>query len=241
MEDIVHRQDTIYYEHTVEKDTIINDIIYKKVKAKNLENQNDWWYLGYDYNNQIYRYDENYGLLPWENYNLNIGDYTPIFEGGVYVDFYLYVADIKYISIKGITRKVLSIEYPKGRFIDYWVEGIGAIYSHMISGCPEHGTSTLIGCYLGDECLFDIDDIPLLSNVSGIEDDDQLRIFPDRIIFNPGDERNSIVLYDINGIMVCGISDIGAIEIDTTSLSHGIYILEVTAGNSFNQRKKIIL
>lgn len=238
--------DTTYYKYSVEKDTVINGIDYHKIIGCDLKDGEDWWYLGYENSGRIYHIIENYDnsvLIPYEDYSLEEGEMAPYFNSdtNTYENYGLLIGKVQYLLIKGVTRKVMTINYHNGKFADFWVEGIGAVYSHYMCGQPVHGTKTLIGCYLDGVCLFDSDDIPLLSSVTCTETDLRLKIFPDRIYYDAGSERIRMILYDLNGSKVSEHLNSGILEIPTTSLLHGVYILEVSERYSSKIRKKILL
>lgn len=238
------RDDTTYYKQTVVGDTIIGNEVYKIIDSEYIKNnENSWSFLGYEENGIIYvlsSESEDETHTPYLDFNLNEGD-TAYYssEKGIYENYGMYVGNVQYMNIKGFNRKVMTIERPKGYFIDFWIEGIGALYSHHICGQPQHKTVTLIGCYLGDQCIFDSNDILLLCGTEDIEATDQLKIFQDKISYNAMASETNLSLYSMDGTLYCRTSGVGLIEISTQYLNSGIYIVEICNDTHYNLRKKI--
>lgn len=248
-EKITHGLSPRYFSSISVSDSIVDPNIFKKIECNYLDQDQDeekWSYWACDMDGKIYHLfpEENASMLiPYEDYTLEEGDVAPYFnsETGTYEDFGMHVDKVENIMIKGRYRKVMTMKYPNGSFADYWIEGIGSVYSRYICGQPIHATITLLSCYLDGECLFDQDDIPLLSKLgTNIKLDDIVLDFH-KIKYDAGSDIAIMSVFDMNGVLISKITGTGMLEIDKNSLNQGIYIVCVESIGSRCIRRKICM
>lgn len=248
-EQITHNQDAQYICHTVVKDTIIDDDTYQKIQCEYLDkdyDQEKWSYLVHEKNGMVFHLfsDDNYSsLIPYLDYSLGEGEIAPYFNSatGSFENYGMYVGKVEYLTIKNHQRKIMTMEFPKGHFSDYWIEGIGAVHSHYMCGQPLHGTQTLIGCYHDEECLFDIADLSLFNEVSENMIRKNISILDDKISYNAGADRIKLKLYNLSGISTSETEGSEILELPTDLLPKGIYVLEISSKKSTPYRTKIML
>ena len=162
------------YTYKIEGDTIMGGLAYKKLCldgrfVSGLREEN-----GYIYECYWDGYPEQLAF----DFNLQSGD---IFKSEVNDMEQLEVKQVRTFNFAGTNRRCMDIwVYLKGEeiingLVDYWIEGIGCM------GGPHSpfwwdatsGSSLLLSCYDGDECIFNVEELNQFTNCPSSCPDDK--------------------------------------------------------------------
>lgn len=158
-----------YMDETIDGDTIINDIMCKRIKhTEHTDPQDVWWTYEYEDSGRIYRYyaDDVPGFKKIMDFNLQIGDSVKSTE----LYGWDYVVDwVGYLSISDINRKVIGLY--KELFM-LWIEDIGYTYPENIADYSKNfDWKQLLHCFKDDKCIYDAHDHELETNIKSAEVD----------------------------------------------------------------------
>lgn len=243
-------------------DTIINNLLYSKLKYKFIKLPNLFNYIYATYN-KTYLYDHYFRedvdnkkvyILSWGKYedlfydfNLNVGDKLSSATS-------FTLSEIDTIEIKGEDRKKFTFKTVSGENI-IWIEGIGNISDPLSPTAIFQPYSKLYCAYQNDSLIYDNCYLPDIncydySNVeTGLNNTD---IYGCNIYPNPttgkftvtvnGDALNTIKLYDMNGTLLrvfeCNLTE-NSVSLDISNLLAGVYYCVIETQHAFGTYKII--
>lgn len=109
------------------------------------------WYVGHYYDPEIAKYEVD-GALPIIDFTYQVGDT---------LSTHMEVESVDECTIQGIPRKVIKFNFlfPNQT---YWIEDIGTTNETYVTpfSLITSVRTILIGCYIGDTCLYKAGDLP---------------------------------------------------------------------------------
>lgn len=234
-------------------DTIINDLLYKKVWRNYTENDESKWYCNSfirDDNGKVFYLEPDYKEYQLYDFNSEVGDTFTTFsslhtQSKVTIDSIFYSHDFG-DSVK--TWKVgLSNRYSgEENFESYWYEGIGSEFGLLFTGEIVLHSSKYLLCFSYDDSLiYRMDGYQECFVKTGLNESkvgNDVNFYP-----NPADDfvkinttfRNyHLKITSLTGREVYNrsINDKNAL-IDISSLKQGIYILILTHDNAITTKR----
>lgn len=207
------------------------------------------YWIGVEIEGSTYSYnDELDYLAPLCDFNFSTGDtirfcqYTK--DGPIHLNYGMIVTRSNIINIRGINRKVLTLEYPLGTYVDNWIEGIGSIHHRFPTfGSWIHGDiTTMTNCYIEDVCVYEDGDLNEYNNVLGTQAEQiNLIINSNELKCNFNSSKGYMSLYGTNGITYGRAEGSGELIINITELPKGLYIVETCNAFSCIIKQKLFI
>ncbi len=191
------------------------------------------------------------------NFNLQVGDSVSYSFGDE--SHNLQIENIDSIEINGEFRKRFFIEeppYPPMFMSEIWVEGIGSVHGPLFPKYPsvfsdEIPDSLNLTCYKVDNSIvwhnpfYDDCYVSIILSLNEFEKG-EFKLFPnpvnDRLtVLIPSNEKGDYIIsiIDLNGkiLMKEKYTQVGEIEINTSSLKNNLYLLQIEFGNKTYRQK----
>ena len=188
------------FEYTVVGDTLINDTLAAVVRGECLNSSSGYSYsYVYEDGGQVYFYIK---AMPGDYYNINdtIACFRPAYNfnwqvGDSICESYDVIA-VNYMTIEGVSRKVLTLGYEGYPDCEYLIEGIGPtnwneLFGQIYIACvsTNYLGTELISCHKDGVCLFSKDRFDV--QIKGTEG-----------ISSAAVEAADEAIYDLNGRLV---------------------------------------
>lgn len=234
----------VFFSISVIGDTIIGEYEGKILHHIQPDNtgtlMGEQYWIGVEIEGRTYSYDDDLDFFaPLCDFNFSTGDtirfcqYTK--DGPTHLNYGMIVTRSNIINIRGVDRKVLTLEYPLGTYVDNWIEGIGSIHHRFPTfGSWTHGDiTTMTDCYIEDVCVYEDGDLDEYNKVEDIQAE-QIKLIIDSTELKCDFNRSKgyISLSGINGIIYEHVEGSGELSINITELPEGLYIAE--ACNAFS-------
>lgn len=155
---------SVNYQLYVAEETVENGQVCRTIRYR--DDSNEVAYTAFEDNGKLYNAhgDDGHPIL-YLDFNLEKGDL--LYDN-------VYVSDVDYVEIGGVSRKRLSISSKddnNSAFLTYWIEGIGTTYDFWATDIPH-----LIGeniylesCYENGVCIFQNEEPPFWSDIKVTE------------------------------------------------------------------------
>lgn len=194
-----------------------------------------------------YSYDDELDYwIPQCDFTLTVGDtikycqYT--YDGPVQFRDGMIVSRSETINIRGVNRKVLTLESVEGKYVDNWIEGIGSIHNRYSGfGSWTHGSlTTMLDCYVDDICVYQDGDLDEYNELPSIEASScKLTVRNSELSYDVKHSKGYVSIYGMDGICHGHKEGIGILVIPISDLKEGIYLIEANCSNCSIVREKI--
>jgi hypothetical protein len=245
---------TMYYQNYFQGDSTVDNVVYQKLYLR-YSNGSEYFQrlMREDLTTQrVYGNDGN-GEYPMYDFSATVGQEVPVY--GIAGSSTVTITDVTTEFIYGVDRKVLS--FFEDGILHKWIEGIGSYHGPAdpyISGVADYNPN--FTCfYVGNELAYSNPTLEVICETTlsqkEIEHKTSLQIGPvptnDQLhVFAKGFDASRLIqvrIIDINGKTVFSnrYNSLSALDINTSHLASGHYILSITEENGPAVQQKFII